>query len=137
MAARSSIISNARMLTRVTKGRGTFLAAGAEDPWHLRSPQDVPTLGRMLMGAWGARPKRSLSLKKKSASSRPELGAAVSIGGRRGEAQWLVVKEVMERAATRNCTDGCSGMLIVKNDDSINCPTATGSYDMTQDFIRL
>lgn len=48
LEGRRNVISNARLITRVTKGRNTFLACGGDEEWMVRAPSDVGAIAELL-----------------------------------------------------------------------------------------
>lgn len=47
LESRRNVISNARLITRVTKGRNTFLACGGNEEWMVRASSDVGAIAEL------------------------------------------------------------------------------------------
>lgn len=94
---RRNVISNARMISRVTKGRNTFLSCSSNDHWAIRGPSDVAALAEFFGVA--------------------KSGGVVS----------SVPKECLKKAGMKRMTMGGVAMIVQNGEDSVPATTVTKS----------
>ena len=105
---RRNVISNARMISRVTKGRHTFLACSSNDHWSIRAPSDVVALAEL-------------------------FGVAKATG-----VVSAVPKECLKRAGMKRMTLGGVAMMVGTGEEPAPASTTVSTKsDFANDFIQL
>ena len=104
---RRNVISNARMISRVTKGRHTFLSCSSNDHWSIRSPSDAAALAEL-------------------------FGVAKSRG-----VVSNIPRECLRKAGMKRMTVGGVAMIVQEREEAAPTTSMTSKSDFADDFIQL